>query len=138
MNNFMCDFWLPGSNVAKRKRVYNPQFTSEVVNQAPQQPLLPFVATPDGQLQTLMVQNALLREKVSKLEKQLASVPKEKTFTRGKLFSSLSPDRKRHRKQEVKAFLLSMSKKLPPDWLFEEVHVKCISCHLLIHFRVMK
>ena len=116
-------FWLPGGNVAKRKRVYNPYFTSEVVNQAPQQPLLPFVATPDGQLQTLIAENALLREKVSKLEKQLTSVPKEKTCTRGKPFSSLSPDRKRHRKQEVKAFLLSMSKKLPPDWLFEEVHI---------------
>ena len=123
MNNFMCDFWLPGGNVGKRKRVYNPHFTSEVVNQAPQQPLLPFVATPDGQLQALIAQNAILREKVAKLEKQLASVPKEKTFTRGKPFSSLSPDRKRHRKQDVKAFLLSMSKKLPPDWLFEEVHV---------------
>ena len=78
MNNFMCDFWLPGSNVAKRKRVYNPQFTSEVVNQAPQQPLLPFFATPDGQLQTLMVQNALLRERCPNWKSSWPLCPKKK------------------------------------------------------------
>lgn len=117
----MCDFWLPSGNGVKRQRVYNPHFTSEVINPAFQQPPLPSFACQEAQLQTLIAENSLLKEKLDKLQKKLASYASEKKFAKGKPFISLSPDRKRHRKQEVRNFLLSVSKRLPQDWILEEV-----------------
>lgn len=119
----MCDFWLPGGNVVKRQRVYNYSFqTTGTVNPATQQ--LPSQISPLYlQLQTVLIENTNLKDKICSLEKKLAGINpvNEKSFTKGKPFSSLSPCRKRHRKQPVKEFLISVSKKLPPDWHLEEV-----------------
>ena len=127
----MCNFWLPGGNAVKRQRVYNPEFRSAVtVNLAVQQPTSP--VSPQHlhvQLQHALIENTLLKERISSLEKKLAA-SKEKVFTKGKPFSSLSPSRKRHWKQQIKDFLRCVSTTLPPDWLLEEVHVLCTLCTL--------
>jgi len=98
----MCDFWLPGGNAVKRERVYNPELKSAVtVNPAVQQPTSPVSPQhPHVQLQRALIGNALLKERILSLEKKLAA-SWEKVFTKGKPFSSLSPSRKRHRKQQM-------------------------------------
>ena len=69
MEGYMCDFWLPGGNAVKRQRVYNPIFKStETGNPAVQQPFSPLYI----QLQTILVENGLLKEKIKNLEKKLA------------------------------------------------------------------
>ena len=121
----MCDFWVAGGNVVKRKRVNNPTFQNgEVINTPLQELSLQFSPEPNicSQLQTALLENALLKEKVSNLEKKVAKNEEFKTFGKGKPFSSLSPDRKRHRRKEIRDFMLSMSQKLPRDWVLEEVH----------------
>ena len=85
----MCDFWLHGGSAVKRQRVYNPGFKSaETVNPAVQQLTSP--VSPQhlhAQLQRALMENALLKEKISSLEKKLAA-SREKVFTKGKPFSS--------------------------------------------------
>lgn len=128
MEGYMCDFWLPGGNAVKRQRVYNPTFTSSEAMNPAEQHFSPLY----NQLQVMAMENALLKEKVSNLEKKLAACVKGKAFNRGKAFSSLSPSRKRHRKQEIRDFLFSVSKRLPPDWVLEEVYVHHWHCVLFI------
>ncbi|KAJ7377697.1 hypothetical protein OS493_027259 [Desmophyllum pertusum] len=55
----------------------------------------------------MAMENALLKEKVSNLEKKLAASVKEKAFNRGKAFSSLSPSRRdtESKKSEIFCFL---------------------------------
>lgn len=113
----MCDFWLPGGNVVKRQRAYNYMFQSTgTINPATQQ--LPSQISPLYlELQTVLIENTNLKDKICSLDKKLAGI----NSVNKKSFTSLSPCRKRHRKQELKEFLLSVSKKLPPDWNLEEV-----------------
>ena len=90
MEGYMCDFWLPGGSAAKRQRVINnPDFKSVVtVNPAVQQP--PSPVSPQhlhAQLQRALIENALLKEKISSLEEKLTA-SRGKVFTKGKPFSS--------------------------------------------------
>ena len=82
MEGCMCDFWLPGGNAVKRQRVYNPTFTSrEAMNPAEQHFSLLY-----NQLQVMAMENALLKEKVSNLEKKLLLVSKRRHLTEEKHF----------------------------------------------------